>query len=154
MTDRKYPDRPLVGVGAVVFRNDEVLLVQRGREPAYGLWSLPGGLVKVGESLEAAVRREVLEETGVLVKVLDVIACLDRVIADGKGRIAYHYVLVDFLCELVAGEPKPGSDVLACAYVAPENLPGLELTRGAAEVIRRATERRRAGLPPVYDPLL
>ncbi len=154
MTHRKYPDRPLVGVGAVVFRNDEVLLVQRGREPAYGLWSLPGGLVKVGESLEAAVRREVLEETGVLVKAVDVIACLDRVIADDEGRIAYHYVLVDFLCEPMGGEPRAGSDVLACAYVAPENLGDLELTRSAAEVIRRATERRRAGLPPVYDPLL
>jgi len=154
MSDRKYPDRPLVGVGAVVFRNDEVLLVQRGREPAYGLWSLPGGLVKVGESLEAAVQREVFEETGVLVKAVDVVACLDRVIADDEGRIAYHYVLVDFLCEPLGGEPTPASDVLACAYLAPENLRDLELTRGAAEVIRRAAERRRTGLPPIYDPLL
>jgi len=191
MSERKYPDRPLVGVGAVVFRNDEVLLVQRGREPAYGLWSLPGGLVKVGESLEAAVQREVFEETGVLVKAVDVVACLDRVIADDEGRIAYHYVqrevfeetgvlvkavdvvacldrviaddegriayhyvLVDFLCEPLGGEPTPASDVLACAYLAPENLRDLELTRGAAEVIRRAAERRRTGLPPIYDPLL
>ncbi len=154
MTHRKYPDRPLVGVGAVVFRDDEVLLVQRGREPAYGLWSLPGGLVKVGESLEAAVRREVLEETGVLVQAVDVVACLDRIVPDDEGRIAYHYVLVDFLCEPRGGEPRPGSDVLACAYFAPEGLPDLELTRGAAEVIRKARARRFLSSPALYDPLL
>lgn len=154
MSRRKYPDRPLVGVGAVVLRNAEVLLVQRGREPAYGLWSLPGGLVKVGESLEAAVQREVLEETGVLVKAVDVVACLDRIIPDDQGRIAYHYVLVDFLCEPAGGEPRPGSDVLACAYFAPEGLRDLELTRGAAEVIRKAYARRLLSSPAIYDPLL
>ncbi len=154
MTHRKYPDRPLVGVGAVVFRNAEVLLVQRGREPAYGLWSLPGGLVKVGESLEAAVCREVLEETGVVVKALDVVACLDRVIPDDEGRIAYHYVLVDFLCEPTHGEPRPGGDVLACAYFALERLSDLNLTRGAAEVIHKAHTGSYPRKPAIYDPSL
>lgn len=154
MTQRKYPDRPLVGVGAVIFRDDAVLLVQRGREPAYGFWSLPGGLVEVGETLEAAVRREVLEETGLLVEAVDVVACLDRVIRDHEGRIAYHYVLVDFFCKAAGGEPKAGSDVLACAYFALDGLADLKLTRGTAEVIHRARTRRFPPKSAIYDPLL
>ena len=154
MTRRKYPDRPLVGVGAVVFSNDNVLLVRRGREPAYGLWSLPGGLVKLGETLEAAVRRELLEETGLHVKPVHLVACLDRVVKDAEGRIAYHYVLVDFLCEAVDGQLRPGSDVIACAFFALEALHGLGLTRGVLEVIRKAGEVQRAGCSALYDPTL
>ncbi|ROQ93240.1 NUDIX hydrolase [Desulfosoma caldarium] len=154
MSDRQYPDRPLVGVGAVVFLEGDVLLVRRGREPAYGLWSLPGGLVKLGESLDAAVRREVLEETGLQVKVVDVVACLDRVFRDTAGRIAYHYVLVDFLCEPLSGHIQPGSDVLDCAYFAPHKLHQVPITPGAAEVIQKADRARsRLGFS-IYDPLL
>lgn len=154
MTRRKYPDRPLVGVGAVVFADGKVLLVRRGREPAYGLWSLPGGLVKLGETLEAAVRREVLEETGLQVRPVDVVACLDRLVKDSHGRIAYHYVLVDFLCEALGGRLQAGSDVLSCAYFALDALQDLALTRGAAEVILRAREACLLGCSPIYDPSL
>ncbi|MEJ5348325.1 MAG: NUDIX hydrolase [Desulfosoma sp.] len=154
MSHRKYPDRPLVGVGAVIFFEGKVLLVRRGREPAYGLWSLPGGLVKLGESLKAAVEREVLEETGLRVKALDVVACLDRVIKDTSGRIAYHYVLVDFLCEVLGGRLRPASDVLDCAYFGPETLQDLNLTQGTAEVINKATQARSFHGFCIYDPSL
>ncbi len=154
MSHRKYPDRPLVGVGAVVFFEGKVLLVRRGREPAYGLWSLPGGLVKLGESLKAAVEREVLEETGLRVRALDVVACLDRVIKDTAGRIAYHYVLVDFLCEVLGGRLQPASDVLDCAYFAIEALHNLNLTQGTAEVIDKANQARFFHGFCIYDPSL
>ncbi len=151
---REYPHRPLVGVGATVFDGDRVLLIQRGRDPARGKWSLPGGLVKLGESLEEAVRREVKEETGIHVRPLDLVACLDRVIRDAEGRIAYHYVLLDFLCEPLAGEPTPGSDVTDCRYVPLDRLSSLDLTRGTLRVVFRAEKRRRQNLPSLYDPAL
>ncbi|MGQ9483578.1 MAG: NUDIX hydrolase [Desulfosoma sp.] len=154
MSGRQYPRRPLVGVGAVVFLEGKVLLVRRGREPAYGLWSLPGGLVKLGESLQAAVQREVLEETGLHVKAVDVVACLDRVLRDTAGHIAYHYVLVDFLCELLSGRLQPGSDALDCAFFFPESLKDMPLTSGAAEVIHKAEKTRCRGGCAIYDPCL
>lgn len=101
--NRRYPDAPLVGVGAIIFRADQVLLIQRGREPSLGRWSVPGGLVEVGESLLDAVKREVMEEVNLEVDVKDVVAVLDRVIKDEGGRVEYHYILVDFLCESVEG---------------------------------------------------
>ena len=149
---RTYPDRPMVGVAAVIFRNDRVLLVQRGREPAYGKWSLPGGLVEVGESLAVAVSREVREEVGLEVDVKDLVAALDRVILDGAGEIEYHYILLDFICESSAGEPRPASDALDCAFVSLDDLHNYSLTRGTEEVIRRAFAQSRDVCHSVYDP--
>ena len=100
---RHYPDQPLVGVGAVVFKGDEVLLVRRGQEPALGSWSLPGGLVELGETLAAAIKRELAEETGLTVTLLGIAAVVERIFPDPDGRIAYHYVLVDYLCDYSAG---------------------------------------------------
>jgi 8-oxo-dGTP diphosphatase len=148
---RKYPEQPLVGVGAVVFRGDQVLLVRRGQEPARGSWSLPGGLVELGETLEAALRREVLEETGLAVTILGLSAVLDRIYRDPDGRIPYHYVLVDYACEYEAGELAPGSDVTAAQFVPLAELEGLALPRYTARVIRRAWEQKKQGafLPPL-----
>ncbi|SHF92307.1 ADP-ribose pyrophosphatase YjhB, NUDIX family [Desulfacinum infernum DSM 9756] len=154
MSSRKYPDRPMVGVGATVFEDDRVLLVQRGREPSLGKWSLPGGLVKLGESLEEAVRREVEEETGLQVRPVDLVACLDRVLRDEDQRIAYHYVLLDFLCEVVSGTPRAGSDVTACTFVPLNRLSSLDLTRGTKEVVLRAWDLRKDSGPRLYDPTL
>lgn len=142
--DRRYPERPLVGVGAIIFRQGRILLIQRGREPAFGKWSLPGGLVELGESLRDAVRREVFEEVGVAVEVKELIIALDRVIHDENGRIEYHYVLLDYLCEWIQGEPRPASDVLDCAFVSMDALHTYSLTGGTEEVIRRAFQEQFA----------
>ena len=106
-----------MGVGAVVFKGDEVLLVRRGQEPARDSWSLPGGLVELGETLAAAIARELAEETGLTVTLLGIAAVAERIFPDPDGRIAYHYVLVDYLCDYVAGELSPGSDITAARFV-------------------------------------
>ena len=150
--NRRYPEGPMVGVGAVVLKGDLVLLVRRGKEPAYGQWSLPGGLVELGETLEEALRREILEETGVRIVPIDLVAALDRVIPDREGKIEYHYILLDFVCEWEAGEPAPASDAMDCAFVAVQDLARYSLTRSAEEVIRRAMARRREAGFSVYEP--
>src|SRR5665213_1646809 len=100
---RTYPERPIVGVGAVIFDGDRVLLVKRGHEPLMGAWNLPGGAVEVGETLDAALAREVLEETGLSVEVGPVVEVLDSVRFDADGRVEYHFVIVDYLCRVFAG---------------------------------------------------
>ncbi|MEJ2672278.1 MAG: NUDIX hydrolase [Deltaproteobacteria bacterium] len=146
---RHYPDQPLVGVGAVVFKGDEVLLVRRGQEPARDSWSLPGGLVELGETMAAAICRELAEETGITVRLLSHAAVLERIFPDADGRIAYHYVLVDFLCDYLDGELNPGSDITAARFVPLGEISGFDLAPHTAAVIRRARDQRRqgAGLP-------
>jgi ADP-ribose pyrophosphatase YjhB (NUDIX family) len=113
---REFPETPLVGIGAVVVDHGRVLLVRRGREPLKGQWSLPGGLLEVGESLIAGVSREVEEETGLNVEPLELIELLDRIHRDGE-RIRYHYVIADYLCRVVGGELKAASDADAVRWV-------------------------------------
>ena len=151
--NRRYPQRPLTGVGAIIFRGTEVLLVKRGRPPALGKWSIPGGLVELGETLEASVRREVLEEVGLEVRVIDLVAALDRVILDLEGRIEYHYILLDFLCEVLAGSLSAGTDADECRFVPIKDLGLYDMTQGTEEVIKQAFEK--AGNPgaPVYSGL-
>jgi 8-oxo-dGTP diphosphatase len=144
----------MVGVAAIIFRNEKVLLIQRGKEPAYGKWSLPGGLVEVGETLKDAVQREVREEVGLDVTVKDLSAVLDRLILDASARLEYHYVLLDFICESSEGEPQPASDALACAFVSLDDLSRYPMTRGTAQVIQRALARTCGATYPVYDPSL
>jgi len=132
-----------VGVGAVVFRGEEVLLVRRGQEPALNSWSLPGGLVELGETLSAAIQRELAEETGLTVKILGIAAVLERIFPDPDGAIVYHYVLVDFLCDYLAGELAPASDVNAARFVPLADLAGFDLPSFTADVIRRAWEQKR-----------
>jgi ADP-ribose pyrophosphatase YjhB (NUDIX family) len=144
----------MIGVGAVIFDGAQVLLVRRGREPARGKWSLPGGLVELGETLESAVCREVMEETGLDVRVEGLVAVLDRIIRDDERQIQYHYVLMDFLCHPLRGVPTAGSDVTACGFVPLNKLPAHPLTDGTEKVIRRALAARNLPLPPIYDPAL
>ena len=142
---RHYPDQPLVGVGAVVFKGAEVLLVRRGQEPARDCWSLPGGLVELGETLAAAIVRELAEETGLTVTLLGIAAVAERIFPDPDGRIAYHYVLVDYLCDYLAGDLIPGSDITAARFVSLGDLADFDLPPFTAEVIRRAWEQKRQG---------
>ncbi len=108
---REYPEAPIVGVGAVVIDGTKVLLVRRGNEPLKGEWSLPGGALEVGETLQQGVVREVLEETGVTVAPAGVVEILDRIVRDEEsGRVRYHYVLIDFVCRVIGGSPLVGSD--------------------------------------------
>jgi ADP-ribose pyrophosphatase YjhB (NUDIX family) len=147
---RRYPDQPLVGVGAVIFRGEEVLLVRRGQEPAQGDWSLPGGLVELGETLIAALHREIAEETGLRVRIFGIAAVLERLFPDAAGKFAYHYVLIDYLCEYLEGELKPGSDITAARFVALADLDRFELPQFTLKVIRRVWEQFRQG---TYLPL-
>jgi mutator protein MutT len=149
VNSRKYPDRPFVGVGAVVVRDGEVLLVRRGREPMAGQWSLPGGAVETGETLEACVARELLEETGLEVEVGPVVEVFDRITHDAAGRVEYHYVLVDYLCWPVGGDLRPASDVDDAIFVVPEQLGQYALTTKAHAVIARALELARDAPRPV-----
>ncbi len=153
-TMRKYPSRPLVGVGGTILRGNQVLLVQRGREPAYGKWSLPGGLVELGESLHDAIRREVLEEVNLTVEVVDVVAVLDRVLPDEVGQIEYHYILIDFLCRSDLGEPSPSTDVLACCFMPITELDRYPLTDGTLVVVEKALAMAEGLHSSVYDPAL
>ena len=113
---REYPSHPIAAVAGVVIRDDEVLLVRRGREPGLGLWSIPGGGVKLGEGLEAAVRREVLEETGLRVRPVTIVKVVERILPH-EGRIRYHYVIIDYACTLDGGRLKPGSDAQDARWV-------------------------------------
>jgi len=143
VNERRYPDRPFVGVGAVIVSDGQVLLVKRGREPLAGQWSLPGGAVEVGETLEECLVRELREETGLDVEVGPVIEVFDRITRDAGGRVEYHFVLVDYLCWPIAGELRAASDVDDARYVAPDALGPYSLTVKAQHVIERALELAR-----------
>jgi mutator protein MutT len=116
MLQREFPVAPLVGVGAVIVDEGRVLLAQRGHEPGLGRWSIPGGLIEVGESLSEAVVREVREETGLEVEPVELVELLDRIHRDGE-RVRYHYVIADYLCRVVGGELRAASDAAAVRWV-------------------------------------
>ena len=147
---RDYPDRPIVGVGAIIFDEGQVVLVRRGRPPAYGEWSLPGGAVELGETLEEALIREVSEEVGLEVEVMELIAVLDRVFLDEEGRVKYHYVLMDFLCRSIGGTLQASSDVLSSSRVPLEALAEYQLRRQTREVIDRAHQRMHGEAVSIY----
>jgi ADP-ribose pyrophosphatase YjhB (NUDIX family) len=138
MSSRRYPERPLLGVGAVIFDGGNVLLIERGQEPLKGWWTLPGGLVEAGERLDEALRREVIEETGLLVEPLTVAAIFERIIDDGEGRAEFHYVIIDYLCRPAGGALRCGSDVADARWVHLNELGGVKLAPGTPPVIERA----------------
>ena len=150
MTDRrKYPDRPYVGVGAVIVQDGQVLIVKRKYDPLAGQWSLPGGGVELGETLEDSIVREMVEETGLHIEVGPVVEVFDRITRDDNGDVQYHFVLVDYLCWPVGGELQAGSDVADARFVDPADLPRYNLTVKANEVIARALDLDRQAPRPV-----
>ena len=141
---REYPDRPIVGVGAVIVRDGKALIVKRAHEPRKGEWSLPGGQLDLGESLEDAVRREVREETGLDVELGPIIETFDRVHRDADGRVRYHFVIIDYVCWSDGGEAVAGSDAEDVAWVSAEGIDAYGVNAHAAEVIRRGLKVLRA----------
>jgi ADP-ribose pyrophosphatase YjhB (NUDIX family) len=132
-----------VGIGGVVIENNKALLIRRGGEPLRGQWSSPGGTLELGESLEQGVRRELLEETGLEVRVLDFLEAFDRIFVDpdaNNGKPRFHFVIVDYLCERVAGTPRAGGDAVDVAFAAENELAKFELTETATRVVRKAFE--------------
>jgi 8-oxo-dGTP diphosphatase len=141
---REYPERPLVGVGGVVIAGGRALLIRRGGPPLAGQWSIPGGMLELGESIEEGVRRELQEETGIEVRVRDLIEVFERIIPGEGGRTRYHFVIVDYWCEMVRGEARAASDVTDVAWASEDELEQYGLTAIATRVIRRAFEMARA----------
>jgi ADP-ribose pyrophosphatase YjhB (NUDIX family) len=135
---REYPAAPLVGVGVVVVDGERILVVRRGRPPSAGQWSLPGGLVDVGEDVETAARREISEECGLEIRFHGLVGVVDRIVRDDDGRVRYHYVLLDFLATPAGGTARAGSDAEALRWVTLEDLAGLDRTVGLEPMIRRA----------------
>lgn len=147
---REYPEQPVVGVGGVVIWEGRALLIRRGSEPLKGQWSIPGGTLELGETLEEGVRRELGEETGLKVRVRELIEVFERIFPEQPDKSArarrpqYHFVILDYLCERVDGEPRPGSDVTDIAFVSEEELASYNLTPAATRVLRKAFAMARA----------
>jgi ADP-ribose pyrophosphatase YjhB (NUDIX family) len=148
VSSREFPDRPVVGVGGVLIHRDRVLLVKRNAEPLRGEWSIPGGALELSETLAEGVARELKEETGICVRVGELIELFDRIWIDGRpGKGAaqpqFHYVIADYLCEYLSGEPTPGSDAADVAYASEEELSKFHLTPTATRVLRKAFAMHR-----------
>ena len=139
---REYPERPILGVGAVVVSDGRALLVKRGKEPAKGAWSIPGGAVEIGETIRDAVAREIKEETGLEIEVRDLLSVFERVFRDDSGRIKYHYVLIDYHAVPVGGTLIAGSDAAEVAFFEPHQLERLGLADVTARVVAMALDRR------------
>jgi 8-oxo-dGTP diphosphatase len=134
---RDYPEHPIIGVGAVIVEGDRVLLVRRATEPLRGEWSVPGGMLELGEKLRDGIRREVEEETGLEVETGEVLDVFDSIFTDTLGRTQYHYVLIDYLCRPISGEARAGSDVSDVRWVSAEALTAMELRETIEHVVRK-----------------
>jgi ADP-ribose pyrophosphatase YjhB (NUDIX family) len=144
---REYPDRPMIGVGAVVVREGRALVVQRATEPLKGEWSVPGGLLELGETLRQGVVREAAEETGLAVEATDVLEVFDGIHQDPDGRTRYHYVLIDFLCRPLGGELRAGGDAADVRWVTLEELGCLKMADSARRVITKALKTSSSPAP-------
>jgi 8-oxo-dGTP diphosphatase len=138
---REYPDTPLVGVGAVIIEDGRVALVKRGHAPLLGEWSIPGGVIEVGEAVREAVVREACEETGLQVVVKELLGVYDRLLRDEEGKVRYHYLLVDFLCRRISGDLCAAGDADEVRWFTPEEVKQLMLPDDTNEVIRLGLER-------------
>jgi 8-oxo-dGTP diphosphatase len=152
MSSREYPERPLVGVGGVVIESRRALLIRRASEPLRGEWSIPGGMLELGETLQEGVARELLEETGLRVRVLGLIEVFERIVyadppatpAHAPARPRYHYVIADYLCERISGEHAAASDVTDLEFVPEDDLARFHLTETALRILHQAFAMDRA----------
>ena len=142
---REYPAHPRVGVGAVVLRDQQVLLVRRGGQPSAGKWSLPGGLVELGETTEDAILRELVEECGLRARLAGIAGVVNRVVRDAEGRIRYHYVLIDYLAYPESALITAGTDAAEARWVPLEQVEQLDITEGLTDMIRRAIDLAGSG---------
>ncbi len=140
MSSREYPAQPLIGAGALIISGENIVLVTRIHEPLKGEWSIPGGLVELGETLRATTEREALEETGLAVQAGAVVEVIDRIITDADGRTRYHYVLIDFLCRVTGGDLRAGGDAGEARWVGRGELANYEIREPAMRVIAKAFE--------------
>lgn len=138
---REYPDKPLIGVGAVIVQENRVLLIRRGQAPLLGEWSLPGGLLECGETLREATAREAREETGLVVETVDRLGVYERIIRTDDARVRYHYVLIDFLCQPAGGALRAGSDAAEVGWFRREELPALKLAADTNEVVLKGMDQ-------------
>lgn len=149
-SSREYPERPVIGVGGVIIDQGRAVLIRRGSQPLLGEWSIPGGTLELGETLEEGVARELLEETGIQVCVLELIEVFDRIYLENhstttdKKKPRFHYVIADYLCERIGGEPRAGSDVTDLALAAEDDLARFHLTETATRVLKKAFALHRA----------
>lgn len=141
---RDYPDRPLIGVGAVIVENGSAVIVRRAHEPLKDEWSIPGGVLEIGETLRSGAAREALEETGLVVEPGEVLEVLDRILRDGAGGIQFHYVLIDFLCHRISGELRAGGDASEVRWINRNELESFPIADSAAAVIRKALDAARS----------
>jgi 8-oxo-dGTP diphosphatase len=137
MPNKEYPDRPRVGVGAVVIKDDKILLVKRGIPPSKGLWAIPGGNMKLGETLKETAEREILEETGIAIEAGDPIYAFDFMERDDEGTIRYHYVVVDLLAEYIKGEPCGADDALEARWLTWEELKNFSVSKNTLALLRK-----------------
>ena len=138
---REFPELPLVGVGAIIIEGDRVLLVKRAHPPIQGQWSIPGGVLEVGEMVREAAVREAREETGLMVEPGELLGVYDRILRDPEQRVQYHYVLIDFLCRPVGGELLAASDAAEVRWFGREELLSLQLAEDTLEVIGKGFEK-------------
>jgi 8-oxo-dGTP diphosphatase len=158
LSSREYPKRPIVGVGAIIVRTSpvpQIVLVKRGNPPLKGEWTIPGGALELGEPLEHGAIREALEETGLTVRSTGMVETFDRIYRDDEGRVQYHYVLLDYICEVVGGELQAGGDAVDAAWFSPDEMEAAGASAFTAGVARRALERylvrSRSGDEPFHS---
>jgi 8-oxo-dGTP diphosphatase len=137
-TAGRYPECPVVAVGAVVFNGERVLMVRRGQPPSHDLWAIPGGKVRLGETLQAAAEREILEETGLTVRARQPIYTFDLIERDARGRIRFHYVIVDLVADYVSGTIGAGDDAREVRWIGPDEIQQVEVNPQTIELLRRA----------------
>lgn len=141
---RSYPDRPFVAVGAFVWRDDKILLIRRGKAPRKGEWSIPGGAQDLGETLEQTAVREVLEETGIHIRVTGLLDVIDHIDRDEQGHIRHHYSLIDYMAEAISGDARPGDDVTEVVWASPDDLDQYKLWTETERLIKLSQSRRSA----------
>jgi ADP-ribose pyrophosphatase YjhB (NUDIX family) len=141
---RQYPQQPLVGVGAIIIADGRVALIKRGKAPLLGEWSIPGGMLELGETLRQGAEREAFEETGLIVRATELLGVFERIVPDAEQRTSYHYVLIDFLCEIVSGQMLAGGDASDARWFTPEEVSALPLPEDTASVIRLAFTKSAA----------